>query len=61
MQLICVVLRSADNGGPGLFEVRSRFSLVFSVVFYGNLELSLRFALIFCLSQLNLISGENLS
>ena len=43
-------------------EVRSRFSVVFSVLFNWNLELSLRFAFIFFLiSQLNLISGENLS
>ena len=41
-----------------LLEVRSSFSVVFSVLFNWNLELSLRFAFIFFLiSQLNLISG----
>ena len=45
-----------------LLEVRSRFSVGFSVLFNCNLELSLRFAFIFFLiSQLNLISGKNLS
>ena len=45
-----------------LLEVRSRFSVVFSVLLNWNVELSLRFAFIFFLtSQLNLISGENLS
>ena len=45
-----------------LLEVRSRFSVVFSVLLNWNVELSLRFAFIFFLiSQLNLISGKNFS
>ena len=45
-----------------LLEVRSGFSVVFSVLFYWNIELSLRFAFFFFLiSQLNLISGKNFS
>ena len=52
----------ADNGGPVARGKEPFQSVVFSVLFNRNLELSLRFGFIFFLiSKLNLISGENLS